>query len=137
MSNVTIAPYLCVSPAVDAISFYKAAFGAEELAREAVPTGELGHCRMRIGDATFYLADQYPPQEWLNPLNYEGHSVGIHLGVEDPDAMFERAVAAGATVTRPLATSDYGRAGHVVDPFGHHWTIIRINESFGVENVPK
>jgi PhnB protein len=137
MPNVVIAPYLCVSSAVDAIAFYTAAFGAEELGREVVPTGEISHCRMRIGEATFYLADQYPQEKWLHPLNFDGHSVAMHIEVDDPDPLFERAVAAGATVTRPLASQDYGRAGHIVDPFGHHWTIIRINPEFGVENVPR
>ncbi len=135
MSEASIVPYLCVSPAIDAIAFYKAAFDAEEIAREQVPTGEISHCRMRVGKATFYLADSYPPEKWAPP-GPEGHSVGIQFQVENSRDVYDRAIAAGATVGREFKSDDYGDWGIVIDPFGHRWTIIRLNEEFGTANVP-
>jgi PhnB protein len=137
MNDVVVAPYLCVTPAIDAVAFYRAAFGAVEESRQTVPDGSLSHCRMRIGNARFYLADEFPPTGWKSPPALDGHSVGIQLEVDNPDQLMERALGAGATLDRELKEDDYGRWGIVVDPFGHYWTIINPNENFGAENVPQ
>ena len=134
MSETRIAPYLCVSPAVEAVAFYKKVFGAVELARSTVPTGEISHCRMRVGEATFYLADPYPRENWAAP-SPEAHSVGINLEVDNPRDVIERALAAGATLNREYKQDEYGDWAIVVDPFGHYWTIIRLNEGFAADGV--
>ena len=136
MTSARVVPYLCVSPAVEAIAFYKAAFGAEEIARQQVPTGEVSHCRMRVGEATFYLADPYPQEKWATP-DPAAHSVGVQFECENSREAFDRAIAAGATLNREFKSDDYGDWGIVVDPFGHYWTIIHLNEKFGTEDVPR
>ena len=129
MTESRIVPYLCVSPAAEAIEFYRLAFGAEVIARETVPSGETSHCRMRVGSATFYLADPYPQGNWAAPAT-DGHSVGVQFECANSREMFDRAIVAGATLDREFKSDDYGEWGIVIDPYGHHWTIIHLNESF-------
>ncbi len=123
----TITPHLIIKGAAEAIEFYKKAFGAEEVFRMPFPGPDgqvkLGHADLRIGDAHLFLADEFPQQGGLGPQG--GHSpVTIHLYVTDADAVFNQAVAAGATVAMPLADMFWGdRFGKLVDPFGHHWSI--------------
>jgi PhnB protein len=122
----TITPHLVVKGASEAIEFYKRAFGAEELCRLPFPGPDggvkLGHAELRIGDSRLYLADEFPMHGSTGP---NGSSpVTIHLFVTDADAAFDRAVDAGATVSKPLADMFWGdRYGKLVDPFGHHWSI--------------
>lgn len=122
----TITPHLVVKGASEAIVFYKRAFGAEELGRMPFPGPDgqvkIGHAELRIGDSRLFLADEFPGQGATGPVG--GSPVTIHLYVTDADTAFERAVAAGATVTMPLADMFWGdRYGQLVDPFGHHWSI--------------
>jgi uncharacterized glyoxalase superfamily protein PhnB len=122
----TITPHLVIKGAAEAIEFYKRAFGAEELSRMPMPgtDGEvrLGHAELQIGDSKLFLADECPEYGSTGP---NGSSpVSIHLYVTDADAVFDQAVAAGATVSMPLADMFWGdRFGKLVDPFGHHWSI--------------
>jgi uncharacterized glyoxalase superfamily protein PhnB len=122
----TITPHLVVKGGAEAIDFYKRAFGAEELYRLPAPgsNGEVkvGHAAFQIGNSRLFLADEFPQWGSMGP---NGKSpVTIHLYVTDADAVFNRAVAAGATVTMPLADMFWGdRYGKLVDPFGHHWSI--------------
>jgi uncharacterized glyoxalase superfamily protein PhnB len=121
-----ITPHLVVRGASEAIEFYKRAFGAEELYRMPFPGPDgqvkLGHAELLIGDSRLYLADEFPQQGATAP---NGSSpVSIHLYVTDVDAVFNRAVEAGATATMPPADMFWGdRFGKLVDPFGHHWSI--------------
>jgi PhnB protein len=115
-------PYLCVKGAAQAIEFYQQAFGAIEKFRMADPSGKVGHAEMTIGDAHFYLADEFPELGFKSPAALGGSPVLIHLYVEDVDAFVRRAAAAGARITRPLETQFYGdRGAQLVDPFGHSW----------------
>ena len=122
----TITPHLVIKGAAEAIDFYKRAFGAEELSRMPMPgpdgQARLGHAELQIGDSRLFLADEFPEHGSTGP---NGNSpVSFHLYVTDADAVFEQAVAAGATVTMPLANMFWGdRFGKLVDPFGHHWSI--------------
>ena len=103
---------------------HKPAFGAVEPARMPGPNGKLMHAAMRIGDSILMLVDAFP--EWGNkgPLALKGSPVVIHLYVEDVDAAFAQAVAAGAKPLVPLADMFWGdRYVQVVDPFGHKWSI--------------
>lgn len=119
-----VTPHLTCRDAAAAIDFYQRAFGAEECSRLAAPDGRVMHAQIRIGGAFVMLVDEYPELGCLSPLGLGGSPVTIHLYVEDADAAFARAVAAGATVTLPLADQFWGdRYGRVSDPFGHHWSI--------------
>ena len=119
-----ITPYLSVKGAAEAIEFYKKAFGATEMMRLPNPDGTLGHAEIKIGDALIMLADEYPDYGNLSPKTLGGSSVRLHMYVEDVDAFFEKAVAAGAKVLIPVADQFYGdRSGWLEDPFGHVWLV--------------
>jgi PhnB protein len=81
---------------------------------------------MMIEGARFVLADESPANDCFSPEKLDGVSVRIGLMVANPEAVAERAVAAGAIEVYPVADQDYGyRLGHIIDPFGHHWEIGR------------
>jgi PhnB protein len=105
-----------------AIAFYKAAFGAAELYRVESESGEVV-AQLSVEGAEFWLADESPEHFNFSPESLGGGSVRIVLIVEDPDAAFERAVAAGATMVWPVDNRYSWRIGRIVDPFGHHWEI--------------
>jgi len=128
-------PYLCVRGGAAAIAFYVQAFGATELMRLAEPGGKIAHAEIKIGDAPIMLADEYPEMGVVSPQALGGSPVLIHLYVPDVDALFARAVAAGATVKRGPADQFYGdRSGTLVDPFGHTWMLAtRKEEVSGAE----
>jgi PhnB protein len=121
--RAAIAPMLSVRNGVRAIEFYKAAFGATEVYRADNDAGEVV-ARLFAAGAEFWLADKSPKHFNFSPESLGGGSVRMVMIVEDPDAAFERAVAAGATVVWPVSDQEYGwRVGRIVDPFGHHWEI--------------
>jgi PhnB protein len=127
---VTITPYLCVNGAARALDFYARAFGAVETLRLDAPGGRIGHAEIRIGGAPLFLADEFPEIDVLSPQTLGGSPVTIHLTVPGVDALFERALAASATVLRPVADQGHGhRNGKLTDPFGHVWML----SSFGQE----
>lgn len=131
MTNDThVTTYLCARGASDAIKFYENAFGATELYRIAEPDGKAGHAEITIGSTTLMLSDEYPELGVLSPRSLEGTSASLVLEVPDADAAFQRAIAAGATVERPIKDEPYGRGGWVVDPFGHRWSIMTSNPNF-------
>jgi PhnB protein len=128
-----VTPYLTVRDAVRAIDFYQQAFGAEELMRLVMPGGKIGHAEIRIGGAVIMLHDENPEWGTRSPQTLGGTVGSLMLYVDDVDAAFARAVAAGATVDMPVADQFYGdRCGNVTDPFGHKWSI-----ATHVEDVPQ
>lgn len=128
----SVTPYLVVDDAARAIEFYKSAFGATELFRMPQPDGRIGHAEIRVGDSHVMIADEHPEMKFVGPRTLGGSPVTFVLYVEDVDGQVERAVAAGAKVTRPVADQFYGdRTGSVEDPFGHVWFI-----ATHVEDVP-
>jgi len=120
--KTTIAPMLSVRNGARAIGFYREAFGAEELFRIDGEGGAVV-ARLSVGAAEFWLADESPEHLNFSPESLGGGSVRMVMTVEDPDAAFERAVAAGATVVWPVSNQYGWRLGRIVDPFGHHWEI--------------
>jgi uncharacterized glyoxalase superfamily protein PhnB len=131
-------PYLRLKRAAEAIEFYKRAFGATELFRLAEPGGRIGHAEIRIGTATLMLADEYPEYGIVGPETLGGTTFAIHLHVDNADAWIERAVQAGAVVTRPAANAFYGeRAGVVRDPFGHEWLLGHQTEDVSVDEMQR
>lgn len=116
--------YLRVRGAVDAIEFYKNAFGATEKFRLVEPGGRVGHAELDFGGVTIMLSDEYPELDIRGPQSIGGTSVGLHLHVDDADETIRRAVAEGATVLRAAENHFYGeRSGTVRDPFGHEWNV--------------
>ena len=134
----TATPYLIVKDAAKAIEFYEKAFGAKEMMRMAQPDGRIGHAEIKIGDSPIMLADEFPEMDARSPQSLGGSPVSILLYVEDVDAMFTQAVAAGATVQRAIADQFYGdRTGGVRDPFGHVWYIATHKENVSPEEIKK
>jgi PhnB protein len=113
---------LSVRNGARAIDFYKAAFGAVELFRIDNESGEVV-AQLSVASAEFWLADESPQHLNFSPESLGGGSVRMLLITEDPDAAFDRAVAAGAKVISPVDDQHGWRMGRVVDPFGHHWEI--------------
>lgn len=119
-----VVPYLCAADAARAIEFYKEVFGAsEEAVPMVMPDGRIGHAELRIADSVFMIADEWPAEDVRSPLALGGTSVQLTVYVDDVDAVFARAVAAGAHVWRPVAEAHGERVGKVRDPFGHNWFI--------------
>jgi PhnB protein len=118
----TIEPLLSVRRGKSAVEFYKRAFGASELSLIGDQGDVVAH--LSVNGAGFWVADESPAHSNFSPESIGGSSVRIVLTVKDPDAVFERAVSAGATVVYPVSDQSYGwRLGRLVDPFGHHWEI--------------
>jgi PhnB protein len=129
----TLTPYISIKGASEALAFYQAALGAEELYRLDTPDGRVGHAELRIGDSRLMLADEMPDMADAvarSPRTLGGTTFGLHVYVADVDAAFQRAIAAGGTVKRPVQDQFYGdRSGTFADPFGHVWTLAtRIEE---------
>ena len=120
----TVTPHLICNGASAAIDFYKKAFNAVELVRLPGPQGRLMHACIRIGDSHVMLVDEMPEWGALGPKSLKGSPVTIHLFVPDVDALVAQAVAAGATITMPIADMFWGdRYGKIEDPFGHQWSV--------------
>jgi uncharacterized glyoxalase superfamily protein PhnB len=133
----TLTPHLVVRGAAAAIDFYKQAFGAIEICRHVGPDGRsLMHAQLRIGDSALLLNDEFP--QCPSPQGLGGSPVALALYVEDCDAVFNRAVAAGATVRMPLADMFWGdRYGCLIDPFGHVWSVATHKEDVSPEELAR
>ena len=120
----SVTPHLICAGALQAIDFYKKAFGAVEALKLAGPDGKLVHAALRIGDSMIMLAEENPAYGALGPKTLKGSSVTIHLMVKNADAAIAQAAAAGAKVTMPAADMFWGdRYGQIEDPYGHRWSI--------------
>ncbi|HWJ18535.1 MAG TPA: VOC family protein [Geobacterales bacterium] len=121
--HTTIAPWLSVRDGAGAVDFYKSAFGAIEVFR--MDAGDSVIARLSVEGAEFWLSDESPEHGNFSPQSLNGSTVRIILTVVDPDAVFARALAAGASQVYPVTEEHDWRLGRVVDPFGHHWEIGR------------
>jgi PhnB protein len=131
-------PYLCVHDAAAAIDFYIRAFGATEIRRYTDTDGTIGHAEIAIGDAHIMLSDEWPEGGVLSPKARGGTSVALVLDIEDVDALYARAIAAGATEERPPADQPWGdRSGWLVDPFGHRWNLSMQTEEVSPEELER
>jgi PhnB protein len=120
----TLTPYLCCADAGAAIAFYQAAFGAVEVERWTADDGRIGHAELDVRGNAVYLADEHPEIGVVSPTTLGRTPVSFVLAVPDADAAVDRAVAAGATVERPVTDQPGGgRAGWIVDPYGHRWNL--------------
>ncbi|MDB5345852.1 MAG: hypothetical protein JWP89_4229 [Schlesneria sp.] len=132
----SVTPYLIVSDAARAVEFYQQAFGAVELMRLDGPNGKIMHAEVKIGDSPVMLADEFPEMDAISPQTLKGTPVSLMIYVEDVDARFKQAVAAGAKVQREVQDQFYGdRSGTLVDPFGHVWSLATHVEDVTMEQV--
>jgi len=132
----SVTPYLLVRDANRALAFYAQAFHARELMRFPMPDGKIAHAEIMIGDSHVMLADE--TDEFAGPQTLGGAGVSLMLYVDDVDATFARAIAAGATERRAVADQFYGdRNGTLVDPFGHVWTIATHVEDVSAEEAQR
>jgi PhnB protein len=133
-----LSAYLCVDGAARAIDFYTSVLGATEKMRMDGPDGKIGHAELALGDSVLMLADEYPDMGFLSPARIGGTAVTLHTYVEDVDAVFEKALAAGAKSLRPVENQFYGdRSGQFEDPFGHRWNVASHVEDVDPEEMAR
>jgi len=136
----TLTPYITVNGAKEAIEFYKKAFGAKEIGRITMADGTIGHCELAIGDSRIMLAEENKQWGNISPLTMGGTTVYLSLYVENVDAVFSRALKAGAKVLGDMEPKDQfhgDRTGGLTDPFGHRWTIITHIEDISFAEMQK
>jgi PhnB protein len=133
----SVTPYLIIDGAAEAIRWYEQALGATEVMR--LPMGDkIGHAEIKIGDSHVMLSDEWPDYGKLGPKTRGGSTCGLMVYLDDVDAAFERAVAAGAQVEQPVQDQFYGdRSGSVADPFGHSWTLATHVEDVAPEEMQR
>jgi PhnB protein len=118
----SVIPYLTIRGAAEAIAFYQAAFDATLVMRMNMPSGTVMHAEMRVGSALFMLSEENADWGTKSPSALGDTPVSMMIYVDDVDTFVARAVAAGATLTMPVADQFYGdRSGSLTDPFGHKW----------------
>jgi PhnB protein len=133
-----VTPYLCVDGASAAIDFYSAVFGATERMRMPAPDGKVAHAELQFGDSVVALSDEYPELGARSPKAFGGSPVTMSVYVEDVDAVFDRALKAGAKALRPVEDQFYGdRSGQFEDPFGHRWSVGTHIEDVSPEEMAK
>jgi PhnB protein len=134
----TVTPYITVSDGAAALEFYEKALGATVVMRFDTPDGRVAHAEIQIGDSKVMLGGECPVMGNKSPLSLGGTTGGLCVYVEDCDALFDRAVAAGATVMKPVTDQFYGdRSGTVIDPFGHAWTIATHKEDVSIPEMKR
>jgi len=134
-----LSPYLVVDGAAQAIAFYRDVLGAELRMQMPGPGGRIGHAELSFGDdSLLMLADEHPEMGILGPKKVGGTAVTISLYVDDVDATFASALAAGAVEERPVATQFYGdRLGQFLDPWGHRWSVATHVEDVSPEEMQR
>jgi len=134
----SLTPYLVCKGAEKAIDFYTKVFGAEEMVRMPGPDGQIMHAEVKIGNAILMLADENKEQGHLSPQTLGGSGSSVMFYTDDVDAVFNRAVAAGAKAEMPPVDMFWGdRMGNLVDPFGHKWAIATHKEDVSPEEMEK
>ncbi len=134
----SITAHLIVDNGVEAVEFYKNAFGAQVLGVHKTPDGKVMHAELKIGDSRLMLADVFPGFGCGSPKTLGGSAVVLNLYSDNVDAMFDQAVKAGATVMMPLANQFWGdRYGQITDPYGHRWALGQHVEDVAPEEMER
>jgi PhnB protein len=122
--RTTISPELSVRRGREAVDFYRAAFGAIEIYRVGgTDAHEAVVAQLSVGDASFWVSDESPPNQHFSPESLGGTTTRLLLIVEEPLSLVERAVELGATEIAPVSEQHGWLLGRIEDPFGHHWEI--------------
>ena len=133
-----ITPYLYVKGAPAAIDFYKNVFGATEIVSMLGPNGKIMHAELLFGQSIVMLADEDPSRGMMGPHTVGGYSVGLHLYIENVDAVVQKALENGARELHPVKNQFYGdRSGSLLDPFGHMWTVATHVEDVSPDEMRK
>jgi len=134
----SVTPYLSIKGADAAIEFYRKAFDAIELFRLTMPGGIIGHAEIQIGSSRIMVADPCDDVSFGDPKTLGGSTVGLYVYVNDVDAMYSQAVAAGAKIVNPVEDQFYGdRTGTIEDPYGHRWFLATHKEDLTPEELNK
>jgi PhnB protein len=133
-----LTPYLSLRDAAKAIEFYKAALGATELYRLAMPGGKVAHAELQIGAARLMLSDEMPDWGNKSARTFGGSPIGLCIYSENVEALAERFVKAGGKQVRPLEDQFYGdRSGQFEDPEGYKWTLAQHVEDVSPEEMQR
>jgi PhnB protein len=120
----TITPHIVVRGAAAASEWYQRALGAEEHGRVPVPGGKFMQIELRFGSSSVMIADEFPDLGVVSPLSVGGTVGALAIHTDDVDALWQRAVEAGAKVSLPLQDMFWGDwHGEIFDPFGHRWAL--------------
>ncbi len=123
-TQTSLSPELSVRRGREAVEFYVAAFGAVEIYRVGGTEGdEEIVAQLSVGNASFWVHDESPPNKNFSPETLGGSTVRLLLVVEDPHSVVERAVALGAVEVAPVGEEHGWLLGRIEDPFGHRWEI--------------
>ncbi|HEX9331290.1 MAG TPA: VOC family protein [Anaerolineales bacterium] len=118
----TITPHIVIRDAGRAAEWYKQALGAEERGRIPVSGGKFMQIELWFGDSAVMIADEFPEAGVLSPQTIGGNPVVLHFSTENVEALWKRAIDAGAEVVQPLQDQFWGdRYGQIRDPFGYRW----------------
>jgi PhnB protein len=129
----TVTSHIVVREAAKAADWYARALGAEIGRRIQVPDGRFMQIELRFGDSQVMIADEFPEMGAVSPLTLGGTYGALAIAADDADALWQRALGAGAEVFHPIEDAFWGeRHGQVVDPFGHRWGIAQ-----RLEDVPE
>ena len=134
----TVSAALAVDGAADAIEFYKAVLGATERMRMPGPGGIVAHAELQIGDSVVMVSDEWPDSGFVGPKKLGGTAVGLSVYVDDVDAVYAKAIDAGAAEIRPPEDQFYGdRSGQFLDPWGHRWGVATHVEDVSPEEMQR
>jgi len=134
----SVTPYLVVQDAGAAMAFYTRAFGARELMRMPGPDGRIMHAELQIGDSRVMLSDEMPQMGATSPKTLRGTPVSLFFYVDNVDAVYQSAIASGATAKAPVSDMFWGdRWGTLVDPFGHEWQVATHTEDLTPDEMGK
>ncbi|GAA5179020.1 VOC family protein [Rugosimonospora acidiphila] len=127
---------LTVSDANAAVRFYRTVFGADELLRNVGPDGRIMHCELLVNGGRLFVHDDYSPARDQTPTALGGAAVTLHMYVDDVDAVFAGAIAAGATELKAPADQFWGdRYAMLRDPFGHAWSLATPREELSIADI--
>jgi PhnB protein len=133
-----VTPYLIVRDADRALAFYKEVFGARQTLRLDYPDGKIAHAELAIGEGYVMLSEEMAEMGFRGPLSFGGTPVSLLVYVRDVDAVYAKAIAAGAENKHPVADQFYGdRSGTIVDPFGHVWSIATHKKDMSSDEMQK
>jgi PhnB protein len=136
----SVTPQLTLDNAAQAIEWYKKGLGAEEVSRFTGPDGKIMHAELRIGNSKFFLNDVM--MDAKDPKALGGSPMSLWIYTEDCDALYNRALAAGAQLPpgamHKMADQFWGdRSGTVKDPHGYVWTIATRKEDLTQDEMKK